>query len=277
MSCEKRVAEHYAHGSLLGDIRVAITKMGKTVENLTLEDLAAVDEFHIGGRVATDHLLDQLNFSETNAIIDVGCGLGGASRHIAGKYHNRVTGIDLTQEYIEVGNVLCSWVGLAKQVDLFQGSALSMPFEDRVFDGAIMLHVGMNIEDKHTLFSEVYRILSAGAYFGVYDVMRLKDGELRYPVPWASDISTSRLASINHYKRALSHAGFELFFENSRREFALEFFNQMQAKTRAAGGPPPMGLHLLMQESTSAKFNNLVENIKADLVAPVEIIVRKPE
>ncbi|MCK5336226.1 MAG: class I SAM-dependent methyltransferase, partial [Gammaproteobacteria bacterium] len=142
MSYEQTISEHYFHGSLLNSIEAAIPKLGKTLDSVTVEDLHPVDEFHIGGRLATDNLLDQLNFSKQDHILDIGCGLGGASRYIADKYNNQVTGIDLTQEYIDTGKMLSSWVGLEKQVTLHQGNALSMAFKDEIFDGAIMLHVG---------------------------------------------------------------------------------------------------------------------------------------
>ena len=115
---------------------------------MTIEDLGPVDEFHIGGRLATESFLAQLNFSEQKHVLDVGCGLGGASRFVASKYNNKVTGIDLAQEYIDTGNALSSWVNMDKQITLYQGSALYMPFEDEMFDGGYMMHVGMNIEDK---------------------------------------------------------------------------------------------------------------------------------
>ena len=275
MSYDETVSEHYTHGKLLEAIQASITKLGKTIENVTIQDLAPVDEFHIGGRLATDNLLEQLNFSEKDHILDVGCGLGGASRFVANKYNNCVTGIDLTQEYIDVGKALSSWVGLEKQVNLLQGSALSMPFEDETFDGAIMLHVGMNIDDKAKLFTEVFRVLRPGTSFGVYDVMQINDGELTYPVPWASDNSTSRLATSGQYKQALNHARFKVSKENARRDFALEFFKQMRAKTEANGNSPPLGLHTLMRESTAVKVRNMIDNIAANLIAPVEIIAEK--
>ncbi|MCP4342174.1 MAG: class I SAM-dependent methyltransferase, partial [Desulfobulbaceae bacterium] len=155
MTNYKAVSEHYTHGKLLGAIQASISKLGKTTDSITIEDLAPVDEFHIGGRRATNNLLNQVSISEQDHILDVGCGLGGVSRFVASKYNTRVTGIDLTQEYIEIGKVLCRWVGLDKQVTLQQGSALAMPFEKETFDGALLLHVGMNIDDKVRLFSEV--------------------------------------------------------------------------------------------------------------------------
>ena len=275
MSYEQTISQHYAHGSLLNAIQNAIPKLGKTVENITIDDLGPVDEFHIGGRIATNNLLEQLNFSEKDHILDVGCGLGGASRYIANKYHNHVSGIDLTQEYIDTGEALCKWVGLDKQVSLHHGSALAMNFKDESFDGALMLHVGMNIEDKLQLFKEVYRVLRPGTFFGIYDIMRSNDGELTYPVPWASDKTTSKLSTAEEYKNALIESGFVIATNNNRRDFALEFFKQLKAKTEANGGPAPLGLHTLMQESTPAKIKNMIDNISANLISPNEIIAQK--
>jgi SAM-dependent methyltransferase len=275
MSNDKAVEENYSHGDLLEAIQAAVTRLGKSVDNITIEDLAPVDEFHIGGRLATESFLDQLEFSGQHHVLDVGCGLGGASRFVADRYKSRITGIDLTEEYIETGTALCSWVKLDRQITLQQGSALSMPFPDEVFDGGYMMHVGMNIEDKARLFTEIYRVLRPGSYFGVYDVMRQKDGELTYPVPWATDSSTSALATPGTYSRALADAGFKVSSENNRRDFALDFFMQLRARTEASGGPPPLGLHTLMQESTTEKVQNMINNIAENYVAPVELIAIK--
>lgn len=275
MSNDKAVSEHYIHGNLLKAIEAALPEIGKTTENITIEDLAPIDEFHIGGRQATENFLGQLNFSEQEHLLDVGCGLGGASRYIAKKYNNRVTGIDLTGEYIETGNTLCSWVKLDGHVNLQQGSALSMPFQEESFDGAYMLHVGMNIKDKALLFKEIFRVLKPGASLGVYDVMRHNDGELVYPVPWATNNSTSYVASPGQYKSDLEKAGFEVSKDNNRREFALEFFKNLREKTEADGGPPPLGLHTLMQESTAVKIKNMIDNITKGYIGPVEIIANK--
>ena len=150
-----------------------------------------------------------------------------------------------------------------------------MPFQDNMFDGGYMLHVGMNIEDKALLFSETYRVLRPSSSFGVYDVMRQKDGELIYPVPWATESSTSKLSTPDQYKQALSDAGFEVSKENNRRGFALKFFKQLREKLEANGGPHSLGLHTLMQESTSTKIKNVIDNIAEGYIAPVEIIARK--
>jgi len=275
MSYDKSVSDVYVHGGLLNAIEAALPSLGKTTENVTIEDLAPVDEFHIGGRLATDNLINQLNFSEQGHVLDVGCGLGGAARYVATNYKSRVTGIDLTPEYIETGKALCSWLNLDKDITLEHGSALSMPFQDNMFDGGYMLHVGMNIDDKASLFSEIYRVLKPGSFFGVYDIMRQNDGELIYPVPWARESSTSKLSTPDEYRRALNDAGFNVSSENNRRDFSLDFFKKLREKIAANGGPPPLGLHTLMRESTAEKIKNMVDNISSGRIAPIEIIAQK--
>ena len=43
----------------------------------------------------------------------------------------------------------------------------------------------MNIEDKAGMFAETARVLKPGGLFAVYDVMRVGDGALDFPVAWA--------------------------------------------------------------------------------------------
>jgi hypothetical protein len=43
----------------------------------------------------------------------------------------------------------------------------------------------------------------------------------------------------------------------------------------ADGGPPPLGLHMLMKESMAEKIKNMIDNITAGYIAPVELIASK--
>lgn len=275
MAAQTDVSHHYTHGSLIDAIRDGIASLGKTPGTITVDDLAPVDEFHIGGRKASADFLDQLGFGADQHILDVGCGLGGAARFVASRYGSRVTGIDLTREYVETGRTLCKWVGLDHRIELHEGSALAMPFAESHFDGVYMLHVGMNIEDKERLATEVARVLRPNSVFGIYDVMRIGPGDLTYPVPWAATADLSAVAEPNRYKNALERAGFAITAERNRRDFALEFFADLRARTAAAGGPPPLGLHVLMGKTTPEKVQNMIDNISKGRIAPVELIAHK--
>ncbi len=270
-----QVSDHYTHGALVDAIERGITALGKTTATITIDDLAPVDEFHIGGRRASIAFLDQLGLGEAVTTLDVGCGIGGASRFTATHYGAAVTGVDLTAEYVATGQVICGWLGLSEQVQLREASATALPFADASFDRAFMMHVGMNIPDKAAVCREVARVLKPGGCFGIYDVMRIGPGELTFPVPWATTAATSAVASPEEYRTALTGAGLTLESERNRHEFALEFFEELKAKA-AAGGPPPLGLHILMGATAPLKVQNMLDNISAGRIAPVEMIGRKP-
>ena len=275
MELEQSVAQHYTHGSLEGAIFGALAALGKDLDHLAPADLAPVDEFHIGGRQATTDFAAELEIEPGLHLLDIGSGLGGASRYFAHERRCRVTAIDLTEEYVRAAEALAKRVGLENQVSYQHGSALALPFAPRSFDGAYMFHVGMNIQDKARLFAEVQRVLKPGGIFGIYDVMRESgEGDLSFPVPWASSPDTSFVESAITYRCLLESAGFEVQKERSRREFAVEFFRQMRARAIEGGGPPPLGLHILMGTSAPQKVANMIDNLERGLIAPTEIISR---
>lgn len=274
---ERRVAGHYANARLLESLREGLARMGKPLDGLAAEDLSAADEFHVGGREASLEFHDTLGWHDRQHLLDVGCGIGGPARLVAGRFGAQVTGLDLTAEYVDTGNVLNGWVGLAGRVRLVQGSALQMPFADGSFDGAYMMHVGMNIADKAALFPSVHRVLRPGATFALYDVMRTGDEEPAFPLPWAETAELSALGTAGDYAQALGTAGFELQRARNRREFALEFFARMRARAAQAPEPPPLGAHLVMGATMPDKIRHLVKALAAGILAPVEMVAtRRP-
>ena len=60
MPAPQDVSKHYTHGNLTAAISAGVRSLGKTINSVSVDDLAPVDEFHIGGRQATVELLDQL-------------------------------------------------------------------------------------------------------------------------------------------------------------------------------------------------------------------------
>jgi ubiquinone/menaquinone biosynthesis C-methylase UbiE len=269
------IERHYTQGGLIRAIIDGLAALGKGPHSVAIDDLGPVDEFHIGGRQATEELMRQLDLGRDLHVLDVGSGLGGAARFVASRYGCRVTGVDLTAEFVETARTLSEWTGLAARLRFHHGSALDMPFDDGTFDRAYMLHVGMNIPDKQALFTEVARVLKTGGIFAVYDVMQTGDAPLTFPVPWAVTPAISALATPDAYQAALRASRFEIVAERNRRGFAIEFFKALRARLAQAGGPPPLGLHLVMGADSAAKIGNMVANIEQGAIAPVELIARR--
>ena len=194
-SLENAIAQHYGADDLLERIDAGLKSGGMDPARLTLEDLAPVDEFHIGGRKATQHALSRMPLNALDHVLDVGCGLGGAARYIVAELGCRVTGIDLTPEFVGVARELTARLGLSASLDFETANALAMPFEDKTFDAAITFHVAMNIADRTGFYAEIARVLSPGATFCIYDVMKTGPGDIVYPAPWAETAETSHVAS----------------------------------------------------------------------------------
>jgi ubiquinone/menaquinone biosynthesis C-methylase UbiE len=267
------VAQHYHSGHLLKRISDGCAMLKLTLP-IALDALAPVDEFHIGGRLATAQFVRALQLTKGSRVVDLGCGLGGPARYVATETGAFVTGIDLTAEFVETGRILTKWTGLTDQVQLLEGSVLELPLEAASMDAAYMIHVGMNIADKVGMAREAKRVLKPGGIFAIYDVMQVGEGQMDYPAPWAASSDQSALATPEAYEAALETAGFEVINKIDRTAFAKQFFADLVAAQSGANGPPPLGLHLIMGEDTALKVRHMVQNIQAGLIAPIEIHAR---
>lgn len=273
MTTEQRVAEHYTHGSLLRTILDAVKQMGKDPERLAAQDLATGDELHLGWLPATIALAKDLGLAPGMHVLDVGSGIGGPARHFAEAHKCRVTGIDLTEEFVQTATELTRRCGLGDLVTFRQGSALDLPFGAGTFDAATLIHVGMNIGDKARLFGEVRRVLKSGARFGVYEIMHAGEGDLPYPMPWAMTIETSFVATPDTYRRLLNAAGFKVEAEENRRTFVLDRAREMKAKIEK-DGMPALNQHALLGPTARERLGNVMATLERGTIAPIQMIAR---
>ncbi len=270
------VSSHYDTGPILDRIKAGLRAAGLDPDSPSADDLKAVDEFHVGGAEATEAFLKPLEIGPTHRVVDLGSGAGGPARFIATRYGARVTGFDLTPAYVKLANTLSRMTGLQDRTEFHIASILDLPVAPGSFDLATMLHVGMNIEDKHALFREAARILAPGGRFAVYDLMAIKDGHHDFPVPWASDPAASHVAPPETYKAAAAAAGLRLVAETDRRDFALAHFDKLKAEREKAGGPPLLGIHLIMGSDAGERFLNLTRAVRSGSLGPREMVFELP-
>jgi SAM-dependent methyltransferase len=267
------VENHYTLGDLENVILNSLADSGKDLNALTPEDLAPIDEFHIRGREATLQLAHRLNLDEKHRVLDVGSGLGGASRHLTLEFGCHVTGIDLTEEYCTTAQRLSQLLGIDNRVEYRYGNALNMPFEDEAFDVVLTIHTAMNIAEKDKLYQEMWRVLKSGGSLAIYDILQGSGGELFYPVPWAKDQSTSFLATPQELRHQLEENGFEIDYWKDVTEAGLKWFEAM-AKWVQQQGRPQLGFHLLLDDfATMAK--NQLHNLREGRIVLIETIAKK--
>ncbi|WP_419908084.1 class I SAM-dependent methyltransferase [Hoeflea sp.] len=272
---EKAVAAHYSRPDLEDAIIDGLRRNGAALDKLHPKDIAPVDEFHTAGRLATMKALKLFPVEKDMHVLDAGSGIGGTARVLAAECGCRVTGLDLTPDYVETARRLTERMGLADQCRFETGSVLSMPFDDAEFDAALTFHVAMNIADRARFYGELARTLRPGAQLCIFDVMDGPGAGMRYPVPWAETHETSFLKSRDETVSLLEAAGFKLDNEENLRAFAIDFFREVFARAADADGPPPLGLHLLTGGNSPEKFSNYAKALDDHQIEPVILIARR--
>lgn len=112
-----------------------------------------------------EELLRWAGCDENNApqnIIDVGCGIGGSTLHLAQKFGCQATGITLSPVQASRAKERAAERGLDSRVRFEVANALEMPFEDNTFDLVWSLESGEHMPDKTKFIQECYRVLQPG-------------------------------------------------------------------------------------------------------------------
>jgi ubiquinone/menaquinone biosynthesis C-methylase UbiE len=275
MSADRSVGEHYGRGDLAARILEALRAAGKDPDDLTPEDLAPVDQFHIRGREATLELAHRADITSGTRALDVGGGLGGPARTLASEFGCTVEVLDFTEEYCRTGEMLTVRTGLSDLVSFRHASALEMPYPDASFDVAWTQHSSMNIADKERLYKEIHRVLRPGGRLALHEIMAGPASPIHFPVPWARDPSISHLQPPETIRSLIATTGFHESSWVDETAPATEWFNQRLSAT-ASEGPPPLGLHLLLGPDSNEMFRNQVLNLGEGRISVIQAVFERP-
>ena len=261
---------HYNATGLTAKIRDALAKIGPEDRRLTVGEIAAMDQFHTRGMLATNDLAAMTYIGPSTRVLDLGCGVGGPARFLAATFDCHVTGVDLSENFIDAARYLTERCGLQDQVSFEVGNAVDLPFEDGSFDLVFLQHVAMNIQDRAGLYAEVARVLDPGGQLATYDVI-LKAGDVHYPNPWARDASASFLLTEDETRQALVQAGLRPRAWRDDSELAQSWF-----ATLAAGGPPAgPTLAVVLGPDFPALTGNLGRNLKEGRIGILSAVAER--
>jgi ubiquinone/menaquinone biosynthesis C-methylase UbiE len=154
-----------------------------------------------------------------------------------------VTGVDITEAYVEAAAELTDRCGLSDRVR-FVHSDIADLVPEVPFDAGLTMHVQMNIEAKREWFTEIARRLSPRASFAVWEVCQRSDAEPPWPLPWSMDGSDSHLATSHQLRDDILGAGFELVEWVDESGWTSSWFEA----TFAGGLPSGPSLPMLLED-----------------------------
>ena len=250
------VRNHYRATGLTERLKTALAVFGPEDQRLTPQQLGTLDQFHTRGLAATAELAKLAGITADASVLDVGCGIGGPARFLADTCGCQVTGIDLSEPFVDAARYLTERTGQSGHVSFHTASALALPFDDGRFDVVLLQHVAMNIADRAQLYREIRRVLKTGGKLATFDVV-LNTGEPHYPVPWARTPETSFLLTTTATRDAVEKAGFHTLALQDDTEAAKNWAKQL----RASGPPPSPNLGVVMGPDFVQLTTNLGRNL----------------
>ncbi|MGM0451595.1 MAG: class I SAM-dependent methyltransferase [Thermodesulfobacteriota bacterium] len=270
-----KMAAHYHVDDLSRKVFDAIVEEKGGLENLTADDLLAVDGFHIRGRRATVALSEMLSVQAADRVLDVGAGAGGTARYLSAQYGCRVVGMDLTPAYVKLAAELSSCVSLSEKTAFACGNAVELPFKGESFDRVWTEHIQMNIRDKDRYVSELKRVLKPSGQIALHEVFTGPNGDPFLPAPWASDPATSFMVDADEMKQIFTAAGLRVLDWQDVTETSRRWFEKMRAK-QSEKTPSPLGLHLLMGSNAGEKIANMGKSLAEGHVRVIMAVFEKP-
>ncbi|MEV7723590.1 class I SAM-dependent methyltransferase [Streptomyces sp. NPDC087917] len=185
-------------------------------------------------------------------ILDIGCGLGGASLYWAQEHGAHVTGLTVAADHVPIVRNFARQAGVSRQVEPVLRDVHELD-ERHAYDAAYA-NESSGYTDRTRLFEVVARALRPGGWFGIQEHFVCRP-------EWQGFVDgyyKTRLGSREEYLVAAEAAGFRLEADEDVTDAVAEFWVQSMAWNTAeldrlqAGGAPAAWGPQRLSDSTVA-------------------------
>ncbi len=275
MQSEQHIARHYGEQDIIARIDVALAGAGVDPLRPERRDLTPFDEFHGGGIVSTRDLAAFAELKPGMHVADIGCGIGGPARTLAAEFGCRISGVDLTDEFVRAAQILTTRLGLATQCDFSLGDAGRVPLPDAQFDCVWSQNMLMNVADKAAFFAEVVRLLKPAGRFAFEAVLEGNGEPVHLPAFWADSADINHLVTRERLEALLTEAGLEqLALEDTTTAVIANARKRNAAIANAS--PATLTIAVIVPDDVELKMNNAMRNNEQGRTITVKGVYRKP-
>lgn len=158
-------------------------------------------------------LAERAKITESDIVLDAGCGVGGSAIWLANEIGSTVTGITLSAHQVQECIKNAEKRGAADKTQFEIGDYTATNFEGGSFDVVWAVESVCHAEDKQDFINEAFRILKPGGRLILADFFATKEQfneeEQKLMHDWVSGWSVKALAFTPQFHQGLERAGFE--------------------------------------------------------------------
>jgi SAM-dependent methyltransferase len=141
-----------------------------SLERIKVSELIWGDGFTFPG--GADHVLQMvkpMTLTSAKSMLDIGCGLGGATRAIAKTFGTWVVGLEASAALAAAGMEASEMAGMAKKAPIQHFDPATIELPGKKYDAVCVRNVFPNVEDKTRLLMQVEQSLRPGGSMLISD------------------------------------------------------------------------------------------------------------
>lgn len=224
---------------------------------------------HPGGLLASEYLLNKTDINESWRILDLGCGAGHTSSHVAKKYGCFVNGIDISLAALEHAKALYKNEDFYHRMSFEYADLMQLPFSDGYFNAVLCESVLIFNLDKESALKELVRVLKPGGYLVLNElcIANFNDDALR--MYFAQPEFGGFLWDAERFSSLITQSGFSIKVHD---EGTFSFLEQIRADFNQFGNMK--GVYQLLELAHKTLTD---EELRQDLWKVIKFALKMPQ
>eukprot|EP00045_Choanoeca_perplexa_P008267 m.76298 g.76298 ORF g.76298 m.76298 type:complete len:585 (-) comp14423_c0_seq1:139-1893(-) len=203
----------YDRSELVVSLHKQLQAAGLSKGPLKYTDLLPYDQHHYYGTDAVDDLAAKAEIGASSRVINIGSGLGGPARYLAGKYGCQVLAVDIQEDLSRTAAQLTSRTGQKERVHHMTGdfAQVAQHLHRGGYDHIVSWLTVLHFDQRSQLFRECYELLRPGGLFFAADFVALSLLQPAEKQILEQEVGCRSLAgSVEEYKHELELVGFKV-------------------------------------------------------------------
>jgi demethylmenaquinone methyltransferase / 2-methoxy-6-polyprenyl-1,4-benzoquinol methylase len=114
-------------------------------------------------------LVSRVGASPDDRVLDVATGTAAVAIELARRHRCSVVGLDQSPEMLETGRERVERARVADRIELVEGSAERLPFDDASFDALSFTYLLRYVDDPQATMTELARVVRPGGTIGMQE------------------------------------------------------------------------------------------------------------